>query len=120
MAMKIEKINSDNRGDIYGYKIGNRQHIIVTFNEEGIARGGHYHKTNQWHICLAGKLNVKIRDVVNEIETERIMIESNSILIPAGFAHLFIAEEPSVLAESRIGDYEATDYEPYRKLARPK
>lgn len=118
--MEIIKINSDNRGDIYGYKIGERQHIIVTFAEKGIARGGHYHQTDQWHICLAGKLEVKVRDMENEIETTRIMTEGSSILMPAGFAHVFIAEEPSVIAESRIGEYEATDYEPYRKLCRPQ
>ena len=53
-------------------------------------------------------------------ETKRMMQEGDSILIPANVSHLFRSVNQAVLAESRIGEYEATDYEPYRKLARPK
>lgn len=117
--MEIKKINSDNRGEIYNYQIGDRTHVIVTF-KEGVHRGGHYHDTAQCHIVLAGKFKVLFCDMDTKEEWEEDMIEGDSTMIPARVAHLFKAKEDGVLAESRIGDYEATDYEPYRKLARPK
>lgn len=117
--MEIKKIHSDNRGDIYNYQIGNRTHVIVTFHK-GIARGGHYHETAQCHIVLAGKFRVHFFDTATDEEWQETMTEGDAQVILPGVAHLFVAEEDGVLAESRLGEYEATDYEPYRKLARPQ
>lgn len=122
--MNIEKVSSDNRGDVFGFELNGRQHILVTF-KKGVARGGHYHQTDQWHICLAGKFDVLLwptEKAPMHIPTERhqFLTEGQSLIIPRGVAHLFIAHEDSVLAESRDGDYEAQDYEPYRNLAKPR
>lgn len=114
----LKKVASDNRGDIFQFNIGQRTHILVFFN--GVTyRGGHYHSTPQWHICLAGKLQIKLFDVKSGVETEVNLTEGGSIMVPAYVAHLFKSEGDAVIAESRLGEYEATDYEPYRKLARP-
>ena len=118
--MEIKKVHSDNRGDVYSFEIGERTHTIITF-EPGLFRGGHYHKTSQWHICLAGILLVKLCTPDGSTEETKLLTEGQSLLIPARVPHLFKAiDGPAVLAESRTGEYEATDYEPYRKLARPK
>lgn len=104
---------------MYGYPLGERQHILVTYHA-GKARGGHYHQTHQWHIVLGGRFRVSLHDMKTGEESVREMAEGDSILIPAEVAHLFEAKEDAVMAESRLGGYEATDYEPFRKLARPK
>ena len=115
--MEIIKINSDHRGHIYQFDIGEKQHIIITFNE-GVARGGHYHEQEQMHIILAGSFKILLHHIDTKKEDEKKVVEGDSILIPARVAHLFIAESHGVIAESRIGDYVATDYEPYRQLVR--
>lgn len=116
--IEIKKINEDSRGQMYGYSLNGRQHIIVTYNS-GKSRGGHYHQTHQWHIVLGGRFRVSLHDMNTGEERVREMQEGDSMYIPAGIAHLFEALEESVMAESRSGDYEATEYEPFRKLARP-
>lgn len=115
-SMEITKVNSDKRGDVFTYQVGERTHVIVTINK-GFARGGHYHKTGQWHICLAGQMVVRLRHMITGAENATRLTEGQSLYIDPNVAHLFEAEEFSVLAESRIGGPEATDYEPWRKIA---
>lgn len=119
MAIEIIKLNSDSRGDMYGFNIGDRQHRLVTF-KAGIPRGGHCHATDQWHICIAGEFDVALHNIDTGEEWVERITEGQSILIKARVAHLITPLVDSVLAESRLGDYEATDYEPFRKLARPQ
>lgn len=116
--MELTKVHSDNRGDLFVFNVGEKTHSIVTFNK-GMARGGHYHNADQMHIILAGRFKCKLFELLTGEESESTMVEGDSILIPAKTAHLFTAEEFGVLAESRTGEFEANDYEPYRKLARP-
>lgn len=117
--MNITKVNSDNRGEIYSLKVGNKEVVLVSFNKD-ISRGGHFHKVSQWHTCLLGEFKVKLFDIELNHEEEVSLKEGESLLIEPGIVHLFTAKGEALLAESRQGGYEATDYEPYRKLARPK
>jgi dTDP-4-dehydrorhamnose 3,5-epimerase-like enzyme len=118
--MEIKKVASDNRGDVHSFICGSKTHTIVSF-EPNIYRGGHYHKTEQWHICLAGTLFVRLIHPQIGKEECHLLTEGMALNIPAGIAHLFKAiDGEAVLAESRTGEYEATEYEPYRALARPK
>lgn len=117
--MEIKKIHFDNRGEIYQFDIGDEQHILVTY-KPGIARGGHYHKTNQMHICLAGNLKFTLRNMGTGVETIRFLKEGDSLLIPKFTAHLIESDVEAVMSESRIGDYEAIDFPPYREKAKPR
>lgn len=117
--MNISKVHTDNRGQVFRFDVGEKTHLLVTF-EPGISRGGHYHQAGQWHIVLAGKFNVKLYYINTSEEVELCLVEGDSLFIEPEVAHLFTAIGFSVLCESRIGEPEATDYEPYRKLARPK
>lgn len=116
--MEITKVATDNRGDVYAFECDGKTHTLVTF-KKGISRGGHYHKNVQLHTVIAGILMCQTIDE-SEHETKKVMVEGESILILPGVAHMFTANTDAVLSESRVGPYEATDYEPYRKLCRPK
>lgn len=118
--MQIKKVATDNRGDVYAFRNGKKTHTLVTFKKNGY-RGGHYHQKPQWHICISGEFEVRLHDMDSGEGSKETLHEGESLYVLPRIAHLFKAiNGPAVLAESRTGEYEATDYEPYRKLARPQ
>ena len=113
----MKKVNSDERGDIYELQFGKQSYVLVTFNE-GVARGGHWHKNMQMHTLIAGKMIVILKDMEIDNTYTKVMLPGDTLYIKPKVAHLFIAEKPSILAETRKGGYEATEYSPYRKLVK--
>lgn len=115
MVLSIEKEVSDIRGKILFLSDGIKNINIVEI-KKGFARGGHYHKTEQIHVIMTGK--IEYREEIPSVGKEliKIITAPDVLKIPANTAHLFIAIEDTVFGEIFDNKYEATDYPKYRML----
>ena len=113
--MELTSQHEDARGKILFFSHGKMQINIVEV-KKGFARGGHYHKYDQDHIMLSGTLEVRELDMKSNKETIKIVKSPSILQIPKMVAHLFIALEDTVFAETFEERYEATNYPKYRKI----
>ena len=114
MPLHIEKEVSDIRGKILFLSDGSKNINIVEI-KKGFARGGHYHKSEQIHLLLTGKIEYRESTLIGK-EITRMVSAPDLLKIPANMAHLFIAIEDTVFAEIFDNQYEATDYPKYRMV----
>lgn len=88
---------------------------LIEINK-GFARGGHYHANDQNHFIFCGKVEISLKNINTGHETKRIISEPELIKIPAYTAHLFVADEYTVIAEFNDKPYEAINFDEYRKI----
>ena len=114
MELQFEKQVEDARGKILFCKYGK---LSVNFAEikKGFSRGGHYHRYDQEHFIISGKVEYLEEDIDTQKEVKRIIDKPTLIHVPAYTAHLLIAIEDTVFAESFSNEYEAITYPKYRR-----
>jgi len=115
MGLEFEKEIEDDRGKILFYK-GDKIYVNIAEIKKGFARGGHYHKYDQEHFIISGKVEYFEEDIVTKKETKVIIDKPKLIHVPANTAHLFIALEDTLFAESFSQEYHAVNYPKYRKI----
>ena len=98
MTLKFEKEIKDVRGNILFCKHENTSINLVEI-KKGYARGGHYHKYNQIHFIISGKIACFEENKESGKETRKIVEGNTSVLIPANTAHMFIAIEDTIFLE---------------------
>ena len=115
MGLEFEKQVEDVRGKILFCK---HDDLSVNLAEikKGFARGGHYHKYDQDHFIISGKLEYITEDIETKKETKMIIDKPILIHVPANIAHLFVALDDTVFAESFPQKYHAVDYPKFRKI----
>ena len=114
----FNKVHKDVRGEICSILFRGKAFELFEI-VKGAMRGGHYHVSNAQLIVLTGQ--ILYREMFpgnNESETQKILNSGDSIKIEAGKAHLVTAITDSLAIEFREGNYEVTDYLPYRKLVK--
>lgn len=119
MTLNFDKEISDSRGKIIFLNYKNTNINIVEI-KKGFARGGHYHKFDQLHFIISGKILYKEKNLLTNKEKTSIVESPSSILIPSNTSHLFEALEDTVFAETYKGQYEATYFSPYRDIVEKK
>ncbi len=119
MNLILEKQVEEVRGKILFLSYGTRKFHIVEI-KKGFARGGHYHKFDQLHIIISGKIECYQKNISTEEEEYKIIHSPEQVLIPGKIAHLFIALEDTIFIETYENEYEATDYKEYRKIVMEK
>ena len=119
MGLEFQKQVEDIRGKILFCK---HDHLSVNLAEikKGFARGGHYHKYDQDHFIISGKVEYIAEDIEAKKETKIVIEKPTLVHVPANTAHLFIALEDTVFAESFPQEYHAVDYPKYRKIVEEK
>jgi quercetin dioxygenase-like cupin family protein len=117
MTLKFEKEIKDVRGNILFCKHENVSINIVEI-KKGYARGGHYHKYDQMHFIISGKIEYFEKNIKTTKETRKIIEGSNPILIPANTAHMFIALEETLFLEYFSKEYHAVNYPKYRNIVK--
>lgn len=115
MVLKFEKEIEDIRGKILFCK-----HEKISINlveiKKGYVRGGHFHKYDQMHFIISGKIEYVEENIETKKETKRIIDKPIVIQIPANTAHMFIALEDTLFLESFSKEYQAINYPKYRKI----
>jgi len=119
MGLQFEKEIEDVRGKILFYKF-NKLFLNLIEMKKGHARGGHYHKYDQEHFIISGKVEYWSEDINTKKETIQIIDQPTLIHIPAYTAHLFIGIEDTIFVESFTEDYEVINYSKYRKIVEEK
>jgi hypothetical protein len=113
MVLKFEKSTQDIRGQILFLKHEDKNINIVEI-KAGFARGGHYHPFETRHFLLAGKTEVREKNLDTNKETVRTITAPSIIDVPPRTAHLLIALEDTIFIEEFSNDYSATEYPEYR------
>ena len=68
--------------------------------KKGYVRGGHFHKYDQIHFIISGKIEYVEENIETKKERKRIIDKPTIIQIPANTAHMFIALEDTLFLES--------------------
>jgi dTDP-4-dehydrorhamnose 3,5-epimerase-like enzyme len=115
-SILFKKIHEDARGSISMLTFRDKNFEIFE-TRKGASRGGHYHKTDATMMVFYGRLLYQEVDP-KEPASERKLVLSrgDAIKIKSGIAHMVVALEDSVAVEFRDGDYEVTNYAPYRSI----
>lgn len=112
----FRKIHEDIRGAIIQINFHHQTYELFEI-VKWASRGGHYHKVDSTFIVLYGKLIYRqIRPGELASEYEKVMQSGDSQRILADVAHVVIALDDSLAMEFRNGEYDITNYPPYRKL----
>jgi len=119
MNLKIDNEFEDVRGKIIFYSYNNKK-VNVAEIKKGYARGGHYHKFDQDHFIISGKLEYREKNLKTGKEEIKIIDKPSIIHVPANSAHLLLALEDSLFFEVYDGKYEAANYPEYRKIVEEK
>lgn len=109
MKVQIKLINSDQRGELYGLYIDDKEYLIME-TKKNYRRGGDYHNSIQHDIVLKGKIKVM------SPEKELILVEGQKSEFEPGEPHYIEALEDSVVIEWLSGPFEKKYYVPYRKI----
>lgn len=115
MNLRFEKEIGDARGKILFMSYGTEKINLVEI-KKGFARGGHYHKTAQYHFIISGKSEYREENVNTGQEQIKIITVPTIIHVPAETAHLLIAIEDTLFFETSNKELEATIYPKYRKI----
>jgi len=117
----IEIISEDKRGWMKKLTLNNGDIFWISFTKKGFARGGDIHDGRQYDTIIRGQFLVK-QHFPEDIEMLKVIITGDSIIIPAGIPHVFIAMEDTEMIEWHDDKLPPFDqkkyYEPYRKLCR--
>jgi len=119
MGLQFEKEIEDVRGKILFCKY-NKLFLNLIEMKKGYARGGHYHKYDQEHFIISGKVEYRNEEINTKKETIQIIDQPTLIHIPAYTAHLLIGIEDTIFVESFPKDYEVINYQKYRKIVEEK
>lgn len=115
--LEFQIVSKDARGEIYvlknnGVEIANLDGFIA-----GVPRGGHYHQNSESKTVVYGELEYLMCNPKNiDTEIRKRCRKGDTIQIPSGLAHIFIAETDALLFGIRNGEFEATKFPPYRKI----
>jgi len=117
--LEFIKTAQDARGKIFFFKYEN---MNVNFAEikKNYARGGHYHEYDQHHLILSGSVEYREEDIESKKEKITIVHAPATLFVPKKTAHLLIALEDTLFAESFNQEYVAIDYPKYRKIVKDK
>ena len=119
MDLSLEKQVEDTRGKILMYSYGKNNLNLIEI-KKGFARGGHYHPYSQNHIVISGTIEYREENILTNEEKIMIIDEPKILFVPANTAHLFIALEDSIFAETYDKKYDATNYPKYRSIVDKK
>lgn len=119
LDLRIEKIVEDVRGKLIVLSYGNKRSNVVEI-KKGFSRGGHYHKFEQIHLLIIGKIEYKEENLVTHEEQIRIISAPSIIQVSPQTPHLFTALEDTVFIEIFDEPYEAVNYTKYRKMVEDK
>ena len=119
MNLQLEKESKDARGRIFFYSY-DKIKINLIETRKGFARGGHYHKYDQDHTLISGKMQVRFWDILANQETIQTFSAPSVIHIPKNIAHLFLALDDSIFIERFDSQYEATNFPKYRQIVEEK
>jgi len=111
--------HKDERGKMFFLKYGKFKINIIEI-KKGFARGGHYHKYEQDHVVLCGKIKYKIEDISTKQEQTKTISKNEIIHIKSNMAHVLIALEDSIIVESFKEGYKVFNYLKYRKIVEKK
>lgn len=93
--MKLTKIHSDKRGDIYTVTDGKSKEITILKTNKGFARGGCVHRINDEHFCVAkGKVALYYGN-----QYEELSIDSDTVKIKKKTPHYFVSLTNSIVIE---------------------
>jgi quercetin dioxygenase-like cupin family protein len=115
MTLKFEKEVEGVRGKILFCKHENGFINIVEI-KKGYARGGHYHKYDQMHFIISGKIEYIEENIETKKVKKKIINNPTKIIIPAKTAHMFTALEDAIFLESFSKEYHAINYPKYRDI----
>lgn len=120
MEPKLEPVAKDYRGQTWRIVFPDNREAMLIFTKKGFLRGGHSHSKPEISLLLTGK--VRTWKIINgeEVITEKSAGEFMSN--QAGEPHLTLALEDYWLIDwkigAHIGEWETTNYEPYRAKVR--
>ena len=120
MEVKLDKIHSDARGDIYQVVLPKNRELMLFFCRAGHLRGGHSHDCTEAVFLLSGKL--RYHKMVNGQEVISEMSPGDVSYNLPGVPHLGEFLEDSWVVDWKtdagIGEFTTTDYEPFRARVR--
>jgi len=129
----LKDTHEDARGGLYvleweraGWPVPTQEVLVFTINK-GYARGGDYHKSRQFDIVIAGKvecrflpLNPSFPGFLQNEDVVKVLNPGEVVSFEAGSPHMFTALEASLMVEWLVGPFEKTMYPPYRKIVEEK
>lgn len=119
MDLFFEKQIEDIRGKILMSSYG-KIHVNIVEIKKGFARGGHYHPYPQNHIIISGKIEYREENIITNKEQIMVIDTPQILFVPANTAHLFIALENTLFAETFDEEYDAITYPKYRNIVTEK
>jgi len=119
--LEIKKVHEDVRGEIFEVLLGGNQIGAILNTNEGFARGGHYHPSEQQLYIVKGEFEYTTMEL-DKPETKKTVTlkEGDFITIPPKLIHLMTATKESVFFEAMPEGYSAINYEPFRKIVEEK
>ena len=90
--------------------------INIAEIKKGYSRGGHYHKYDQEHLILSGKVEYHEEKINSNKEIVQIFNKPPVIHVPAFTAHLLIALENTIFVEFFKESYDATNFPKFRNI----
>lgn len=115
--MKIEKVNEDNRGEIWRIDNGKRIYWL-SITKKGSGRGGDIHDGYQYNLVFEGSFKVLYK--YPDREEEWIQKVDQLLQVPPEVPHVWIALEDSMMLEwheKPLPPFEQKRYyELYRRL----
>lgn len=114
--INVKKVHSDARGEIVVLEWNDREILVFTIRR-GYGRGGDYHKSKNFIVVLAGKVECRFKYFLETTSEVVKTLESGDLIsFGAGEPHMFTALEDSLMIEWLSGISEKTIYPPYRKI----
>lgn len=114
-SFTLDKQFEDMRGKMFFFSHGDTYLNMIEI-KKGFARGGHYHRYDQDHIMISGRIEIREENIETGKEEIKIATYPSTIRIPKNTAHLFIALEDSTFLEVFDYQYEITNYPKYRRM----
>jgi len=119
VTLNIEKTIEDERGKIIFISYGNKKINLVEI-KKNFARGGHYHNFPSEHVIILGKIEYREENIETKEEKIQIITSPCVIKVPPNTAHLLLALENTIFMESFDVQYNAINYQKYRKIVEEK
>ena len=116
----VKKVSSDEdlRGEIYDLGVDANVHVSLLTTKKGYVRGGHSHKYNEEFFVVIGKL--EYHSGFEDNEQVSVFGPGSTVRTSQGIPHYIKALDDLVLVEFRPRDseYEAIEYQPFRRLVK--
>ena len=114
--MELEPVAKDYRGESWRIVFPDNREALLIFSKAGFLRGGHSHSKPEISLLLTGK--VRNWKIVNGTEVITEKSAGEFMMNQAGEPHLTLALDDCWLIDwkidAHIGEWETTNYEPYR------